>query len=207
MISGAHTPDADLSCSRWRDRQSRASSLAATRPPRQSVDRCAPLQVGFVRDENDERLNGRTGPWSEERPKEEMLRDFDSFNDNVKRLLQAISKPSIWGIWELPKLRTSIDEKIVLIGDAVSDDLLRIERSANDLRRRTPPHLIKARALDKALRYGALHVRLQLELMKRLAGCSLHWRAPCTGGGPGNHQARPQPGCPQGARGLPRDTA
>jgi len=45
--------------------------------------------VGFVRDEEHAKLGGHTGPWSEPRPKDEMLDDFEAFSDQLKELLKV----------------------------------------------------------------------------------------------------------------------
>ena len=34
--------------------------------------------------------------------------------------MQSIENPSVWGIFELPDIESCIDERVVLIGDAVS---------------------------------------------------------------------------------------
>jgi len=41
------------------------------------------------------------------------------FNDQCKALLRAIENPSIWGIFALPQIEFAVDERTVLIGDAV----------------------------------------------------------------------------------------
>ncbi|CAD6576317.1 MAG: hypothetical protein CYPHOPRED_005971 [Cyphobasidiales sp. Tagirdzhanova-0007] len=74
--------------------------------------------VGFVRDPDRKKINGQTAPWQEERPHEEMLQDFDGFSGPVRKLIKAIPKPSIWGIFDLPPLPISIGHRIVLTGDA-----------------------------------------------------------------------------------------
>ncbi|BGP51778.1 hypothetical protein JCM10450v2_007734 [Rhodotorula kratochvilovae] len=74
--------------------------------------------VGFVRDEEHVKLGNHTGPWSEPRPKEEMLDDFASFNDKIQKLLEAIDNPSIWGIFSINKLTHVTDDRVLLIGDA-----------------------------------------------------------------------------------------
>ncbi|GAA5901017.1 hypothetical protein JCM8208_007592 [Rhodotorula glutinis] len=68
--------------------------------------------VGFVRDEEHAKLGGHTGPWSEPRPKEEMLDDFDGFSDQLKELLRAIDNPSIWGIFSIPQLTPGAGQAI-----------------------------------------------------------------------------------------------
>ncbi|KDE03853.1 hypothetical protein MVLG_05675 [Microbotryum lychnidis-dioicae p1A1 Lamole] len=74
--------------------------------------------VAFVKDAAYAKLGDHTGPWSEARPKAEMLEDFASFNETSLELLKAINDPSIWGIFELPLIPHAVDERIVLIGDA-----------------------------------------------------------------------------------------
>ncbi|GAA5936503.1 hypothetical protein JCM3775_000838 [Rhodotorula graminis] len=74
--------------------------------------------VGFVRDEQHAKLGGHTGPWSEPRPKEEMLDDFAGFSEQLKKLLRAIDNPSIWGIFSIPQLSRVSDDRVLLIGDA-----------------------------------------------------------------------------------------
>lgn len=75
-------------------------------------------QVGFVRDEDHAKLGSHTGPWSEDRPKSEMLEDYKSFNDKTQHLLNAIDNPSIWGIFDLPELPLIHDDRVIIIGDA-----------------------------------------------------------------------------------------
>ncbi|BGP20098.1 hypothetical protein JCM10213v2_008233 [Rhodosporidiobolus nylandii] len=74
--------------------------------------------VGFVHDPKHEKLGSHDGPWSEPRPKEEMLADYAPFNDECKRLLSAIEKPSLWGIFDLPPIEHAVDDRVVIIGDA-----------------------------------------------------------------------------------------
>ncbi|GAA5847343.1 hypothetical protein JCM9279_000247 [Rhodotorula babjevae] len=74
--------------------------------------------VGFVRDEEHAKLGEHTGPWSEPRPKDEMLEDFETFSDQLKELLGAIDNPSIWGIFAIPQLTHVTDDRVLLIGDA-----------------------------------------------------------------------------------------
>ncbi|GAA6017097.1 hypothetical protein JCM11491_003256 [Sporobolomyces phaffii] len=74
--------------------------------------------VGFVRDPEHAKLGDHTGPWSEPRPAEEMMQDFDQFHEPCKKLLRAIENPSIWGIFKLPLIETAVDDRVVLIGDA-----------------------------------------------------------------------------------------
>ncbi|GAA5901882.1 hypothetical protein JCM6882_008699 [Rhodosporidiobolus microsporus] len=74
--------------------------------------------VGFVRDPEQKKLGNHTGPWQEPRPKEEMLEDYAQFNDECKKLLEAIDNPSIWGIYALPLIDHIVDDRTVLIGDA-----------------------------------------------------------------------------------------
>ncbi|KAL8279801.1 hypothetical protein RQP46_007896 [Phenoliferia psychrophenolica] len=74
--------------------------------------------VAFVRDPEHLKLGHNTGPWTEERPHSEMLQDFASFTPECKALLQAIEKPSIWGIFALPPIHNIVDERCIIIGDA-----------------------------------------------------------------------------------------
>ncbi|KAL8279600.1 hypothetical protein RQP46_007913 [Phenoliferia psychrophenolica] len=74
--------------------------------------------VAFVRDPDHLKLGDHTGPWAEERPSAELLDDFASFTPECKAMLQAIEKPSIWGIFALPPIHNIVDERVVLIGDA-----------------------------------------------------------------------------------------
>ncbi|GAA5875245.1 hypothetical protein JCM8547_006878 [Rhodosporidiobolus lusitaniae] len=74
--------------------------------------------VAFVQDNEEKKLEGRTGPWSEERPKEEMLEDFAGFTDECLALLKAIPRCSVWGIWAIPAIDTISDGNVLLIGDA-----------------------------------------------------------------------------------------
>ncbi|ORY88156.1 hypothetical protein BCR35DRAFT_277208 [Leucosporidium creatinivorum] len=74
--------------------------------------------VGFVQDLDHSKLGDRTGPWSEDRPKEEMLSDYANFDKKSLTMLEAIEKPSVWGIWWLPKIDSCIDDRTVIIGDA-----------------------------------------------------------------------------------------
>ncbi|GAA6041823.1 hypothetical protein JCM8097_007182 [Rhodosporidiobolus ruineniae] len=74
--------------------------------------------VGFVRDEDEKKRGNHTSNWAEPRPKEEMLEDYAPFNDECKKLLNAIPDPSIWGIFELPPIEHAVDDRVVLIGDA-----------------------------------------------------------------------------------------
>ncbi|GAA6008294.1 hypothetical protein JCM10207_000076 [Rhodosporidiobolus poonsookiae] len=76
--------------------------------------------VAFVRDPDHKKLGNHSGPWSEPRPKEEMLEDFASFNEQCRALLGAIDSPSIWGIFSLPPIEHIVDDGVVLIGDAAS---------------------------------------------------------------------------------------
>lgn len=73
-------------------------------------------QVGFVQDQEHAKLGHHTGPWAEERPKEELLEDFKTFRPEALALLRAIKKPSIWGIFECPELEVASGERVVLIG-------------------------------------------------------------------------------------------
>ncbi|BGP03549.1 hypothetical protein NBRC10513v2_007282 [Rhodotorula toruloides] len=73
--------------------------------------------VAFVRDEEHKKLGNHTSPWSEPRPKAEMMEDFARFNDRCKALLEAIDNPSIWGIFAIPQLTRVTDDRVVLIGD------------------------------------------------------------------------------------------
>lgn len=45
--------------------------------------------VGFVQDPEHRKLGDRTGPWSEDRPKAEMMEDFKTFSDKVLSLLDV----------------------------------------------------------------------------------------------------------------------
>ncbi|KAM0746314.1 FAD/NAD(P)-binding domain-containing protein [Meredithblackwellia eburnea MCA 4105] len=74
--------------------------------------------VGFVRDRKHAKLGGRTGPWAAPAPHEEMLTDYAEFTPACRALLQAIEKPSVWGIFALPPIEVISDDRIVLIGDA-----------------------------------------------------------------------------------------
>ncbi|GAA5981584.1 hypothetical protein JCM11641_004105 [Rhodosporidiobolus odoratus] len=74
--------------------------------------------VGFVRDEDHKKLGDHDGPWSESRPKEELLEDFSQFNEDCKELLGEIEDPSIWGIFALPPIEHVTDDRVVLIGDS-----------------------------------------------------------------------------------------
>ncbi|GAA5844102.1 hypothetical protein JCM3766R1_004522 [Sporobolomyces carnicolor] len=74
--------------------------------------------VGFVHDGRHERVGTHEGPWSEPRPAEEMMGDFESFNEPCRTLLSAIESASIWGIFKLPLIETVVDDQVVLIGDA-----------------------------------------------------------------------------------------
>ncbi|GAA5821033.1 hypothetical protein JCM11251_001931 [Rhodosporidiobolus azoricus] len=74
--------------------------------------------VGFVRDPEHKKLGNHTAPWQEPRPKEEMLEDYAHFNEECKKLLEAIENPSIWGIFALPPIEHAVDDRFVLIGDA-----------------------------------------------------------------------------------------
>ncbi|KAL8289984.1 hypothetical protein RQP46_002923 [Phenoliferia psychrophenolica] len=76
------------------------------------------MPVAFVWDPEHLKLGNNTGPWTEERPHSEMLEDFASFTPQCKALLQAIEKPSIWGIFALPPIPNIVDERVILIGDA-----------------------------------------------------------------------------------------
>ena len=40
--------------------------------------------------------------------------------------MQTIEKPSVWGIFELPYIDSCVDDRTVIIGDAVSEALLRL---------------------------------------------------------------------------------
>lgn len=93
--------------------------------------------VAYVRDRDHKRLGDRTGPWSEPRQPEELLAEFESYNDTCKALLkvrqvssplrfvltlgvgrQEIKAPSMWGVFELPVINEWIDERIAIVGDA-----------------------------------------------------------------------------------------
>jgi salicylate hydroxylase len=74
--------------------------------------------VGFVQDLDHAKLGDRTGPWAEERPKDEMLEDFKTFRPEMLALLKSIKKPSIWGIWVAPELERATGDRVALIGDA-----------------------------------------------------------------------------------------
>ncbi|GAA5998820.1 FAD-dependent oxidoreductase [Rhodotorula paludigena] len=74
--------------------------------------------VAFVRDEEHAKLGNHTGPWSEPRPKEEMLEDFAGFNQQCRDLLGCIETGSIWGIFSINCLDVVTDDRVVLIGDA-----------------------------------------------------------------------------------------
>ncbi|SCV73280.1 BQ2448_7206 [Microbotryum intermedium] len=101
--------------------------------------------VAFVKDPTHAKLGGHTSPWWEARPKAEMLEDFASFNETSLELLKAINDPSIWGIFELPLIPHAVDERIVLIGDAVRMLLL-----PNCILRNQPPTNSPAPPLLKA---------------------------------------------------------
>lgn len=45
--------------------------------------------VGFVRDEDHRKLGDNTGPWSEQRPKQEMLDDFKTFSPECLKMLEV----------------------------------------------------------------------------------------------------------------------
>lgn len=45
--------------------------------------------VNFVQDEGEKKLAGRTGPFAEERPKEEMMQDAEGFSDECMALLEV----------------------------------------------------------------------------------------------------------------------
>jgi len=74
--------------------------------------------VGFVQDTDHKKLGEHTGPWAEARPKQEMLDDYHNFSPQCHKLLEAIEKPSIWGIWTCPELEVAAEDQVVLIGDA-----------------------------------------------------------------------------------------
>lgn len=78
------------------------------------------VQVGFVQDPQHKKLGDRTGPWAEPRPKEEMLTDYSDFNEPCLKLLRSIEDPSIWGIFHSQPIDSPQDDRVILIGDAVS---------------------------------------------------------------------------------------
>ena len=46
-------------------------------------------KVGFVRDPEHHKLGGHTGPWTEKRPKAEMLQDFEGFTEDCLDMLSV----------------------------------------------------------------------------------------------------------------------
>ncbi|KAK4055930.1 hypothetical protein OIO90_002923 [Microbotryomycetes sp. JL221] len=74
--------------------------------------------VGFVQDLDKKKLGDHTGPWAEERPRSEMLKDYSDFNEQCLEMLKCIENPSIWGIFELPDIESCVDDRVLLIGDA-----------------------------------------------------------------------------------------
>ena len=130
--------------------------------------------VAFVKDPKHEKLGGHTGPWAEERPREELLADFAGFTDECLTLLRAVEKPSIWGIWSLdPPIDVIMDGALLLVGDAAHattphhgagagqavEDALFASRLLSDVASARSRHAEVLRALDVYYRYR--HARAQ----------------------------------------------
>lgn len=80
----------DLSRSRWRSHQHRTSALQVFK---NTCSHFRLSQVGFVQDLDHSKLGDRTGPWSEDRPKEEMLSDYANFDKKCLTMLEVRLDP------------------------------------------------------------------------------------------------------------------
>ena len=81
--------------------------------------------VAFVRSKEQEKFTmspERPAPWVEVVPQQELIDGYPGWGNDSKIILQYIKEPSRWAIHTLyPPLETFVNEKIVLVGDAVGN--------------------------------------------------------------------------------------
>ena len=82
--------------------------------------------IAFVRDKAQEKFTPspeRPTPWVEVVPQQEVIDAYPGWGNDAKIILQHLKEPNRWAMHTLyPPLETfvNINEKIVLVGDAVS---------------------------------------------------------------------------------------
>ena len=81
--------------------------------------------VAFVRSKEREIFTmspERPSPWVEAVPHQEVIDGYPGWGNDAKIILQHLKEPSRWAIHTLyPPLETFVNEKIVLVGDAVGN--------------------------------------------------------------------------------------
>lgn len=64
----------------------------------------------------------RPVPWVEDASHQDVMDDYSGWTSDGKIILQHIKQPTRWAIHCLyPPLKTFVNEKVVLVGDAVSN--------------------------------------------------------------------------------------
>ena len=81
--------------------------------------------VAFIKAKEQEKLSlspERPAPWVEVVPQQEVIDGYPGWGNDAKIILQHLKEPSRWAIHTLyPPLETFVNEKIVLVGDAVGN--------------------------------------------------------------------------------------
>ena len=79
--------------------------------------------VAFVREQEKSTMSPeRPSPWVEVVPQQEVIDGYPGWGNDAKIIVQHLKEPSRWAIHTLyPPLKTFVNGKIVLIGDAVSN--------------------------------------------------------------------------------------
>ena len=81
--------------------------------------------VAFVRDKEQEKFTlsqERPAPWVEVVPQQEAIDGYPGWGNDAKIILEHLKKPSRWAIHTIyPPLKTFVNGKIVLVGDAVGN--------------------------------------------------------------------------------------
>ena len=81
--------------------------------------------VAFVRAKEQENFTmspERPAPWVEAVSQQEAIDGYPGWGNDAEIILQHLKEPSRWAIHTLyPPLKTFVNEKIVLVGDAVGN--------------------------------------------------------------------------------------
>jgi salicylate hydroxylase len=79
------------------------------------------LNVGFAKTTSREPAPPVDGPWVENVSKDELVKAYEDWGDDIKIIMKHIQNPSKWHMHVVhPPLEHYVRDRVVLVGDAVS---------------------------------------------------------------------------------------